>query len=508
MVQPDVSWFLHLALEQGILTAVEACTLHARADAGSLIEIAQAVLDEGFSTDLNAVQHCVDEAVSKATLPLPPGSPFADPDTRTPSASTGEDPITGKLPDNEAVMAMTPVQVEDFVMALLRHARVQGSSDLHLSAGAPPFWRVAGKLQMLSDTVLDEAAAACLNAALLTEDQREAFDFSGDLNCAIELPDRSRFRVNVIRHKTGINGTFHVVPACPLSLQELGFTNHDVVEKLLDHHNGLVLVTGPAGCGKSTTLAALVQTLNSKRMAHVITIEDPIEIIYPAGTCFITQRQVATHTESYASALKGALREDPDVIVIGELHDLETIEMAISASETGHLVIGTLHTRDAATTLNRLLGVFPPSQQPQIRAMVSESLRGVISQQFLPAKGGGQVVASELLLNNTAVANLIREGKTHHLGGIMQTGIKQGMRSMDHCVLQLFQMGKLTEEVAAANIRSRENAAKLKKLQAERQAGEPASTATDSRPPADHSVRRSGGNARPAPAGRKYVNVD
>jgi twitching motility protein PilT len=238
----------------------------------------------------------------------------------------------------------------------------------------------------------------------------------------------------------------------------------------MDNDNGLVLVTGPTGSGKTTTLAALIDLLNQRRYCHVITIEDPIEIIYPTGTCMITQRQVGLHTHGYASALKAALREDPDVIVIGEMHDLETMEIAITAAETGHLVLATLHTRDAASTLNRLLGVFPPNQQPQIRAMVSESLRGVICQQFLPSTDGRQVLASELLVNTAAVANLIREGKTHLMEGVIQTGISSGMQSMDRCLLQLFGQGLIEEKDARVRMRSRDGVARLERLKEHRAA--------------------------------------
>jgi len=276
-------------------------------------------------------------------------------------------------------------------------------------------------------------------------------------------------------HKQGTAGNYHIVPGTVRSLGDLGFSNPEVIEKLLDHHNGLILVTGPAGSGKTTTLAALVDRLNRKRHDHIITVEDPIEVVQESRSCFVTQRQVGTHTETYASALKGALREDPDIIVIGELHDLETIEMALTAAETGHLVISTLHTRDAATTLNRLLDVFPPSQQQQIRAMASESLRGILCQQLLPsADGEGRVVAYELLVNTVAASKIIREGRTHHLQGVMQTGMSQGMRSMDFSVYELFEKGAITEEIALAKIKSRDMTNRLKtRIRAAHEPAEP-----------------------------------
>jgi twitching motility protein PilT len=230
---------------------------------------------------------------------------------------------------------------------------------------------------------------------------------------------------------------------------------------MLSYHNGLILITGPVGSGKTTTLASMVAYLNETRFDHIITVEDPIEVVQPARGCNVTQREVGPHTRTFASALKGALREDPDVIVIGELRDLETIEMAISASETGHLVIGTMHTSDAATTLNRLLDVFPPTQQTQIRASVAESLRGVVCQRLLPGTEGGLVLACEILVSNTAIQNLIREGKSTGLRNTMETGVKEGMCLMDNVVFGLCQEGRIGADVARANITNRVLKAKL-----------------------------------------------
>jgi twitching motility protein PilT len=224
---------------------------------------------------------------------------------------------------------------------------------------------------------------------------------------------------------------------------------------MLSYHNGLILVTGPVGSGKTTTLASMVAYLNETRTDHIITVEDPIEVVQPARGCNVTQREVGPHTRTFASALKGALREDPDIIVIGELRDLETIEMAISASETGHLVIGTMHTSDAATTLNRLLDVFSPAQQAQIRASVAESLRGIVCQRLLPGTDGGLVLACEILVSNTAIQNLIREGKSAGLRNTMETGVKEGMCLMDNAVFALHQDRAISSEVAMQNINNR-----------------------------------------------------
>ena len=229
----------------------------------------------------------------------------------------------------------------------------------------------------------------------------------------------------------------------------------------ISHHNGLILITGPVGSGKTTTLASMVSYLNETRTDHIITVEDPIEVVQPARGCNVTQREVGPHTQSFFTALKGALREDPDVIVIGELRDLETIEMAITASETGHLVIGTMHTSDAATTLNRLLDVFPPSQQTQIRASVAESLRGVVCQRLLPASDGGLTLACEILISNTAIQNLIREGKNQGLRNTMETGVREGMCLMDNVVFTLWQEKKISAATALANLTNRVLRAKI-----------------------------------------------
>ncbi len=357
--------------------------------------------------------------------------------------------------DFENIESMADQELKESMAKLLLSAQMTGASDLHISAGARPFARHYGRLEFLADKVLTAKEAEQLNCALLTADQKDAFLAQQDYDLALALGERNRFRVNLMVHKEGPSGTYHVVPNRIRSLEELGFTNADTIRQLLDFHNGLILVTGPVGCGKTTTMASLVDELNRNRRDHIITVENPIEIIQTAANCNVTQREVGRHTENFKTALKAALREDPDVIVIGELSDLETIEMAITASETGHLVVGTLHTADAATTLSRLLDVFPPAQQPQIRAMVAESLRGIVCQRLLPSTDGGRVVACELLLNTLAVSNLIREGKSHALKAVLETGVKQGMCLMDTYILGLWQKQRITDAVASMYIRDR-----------------------------------------------------
>jgi twitching motility protein PilT len=277
-----------------------------------------------------------------------------------------------------------------------------------------------------------------------------------DLDYALAISASERYRVNLMYHKEGAAGSYRMVPKETRTMQELGFASHlDTLKKFLSYHNGLVLITGPVGSGKTTTLASMVAYLNETRKDHIITVEDPIEVVQVSKGCNVTQRQVGDHTKTFFTALKGALREDPDIIVIGELRDLETIEMAVSAAETGHLVIGTMHTSDAATTLNRLLDVFPAAQQTQIRASVAESLRGIVCQRLLPSPAGGLVMACEIMVNTVAIANLVRDGKTTGLRNSMETGVREGMCLMDNVILALYLEKKVSKETALATMTNR-----------------------------------------------------
>ncbi len=345
---------------------------------------------------------------------------------------------------------------------LLRATARHLASDLHLSTGARPFIRKNRQLSFISDYKLTADDALRLNTVLLSEGQKDIFLKRRDYDYALAVGGSDRYRVNLMFHKNGAAGSYRMVPYKVRTMEELGYTAHlETLKRLLSYHNGLILITGPVGSGKTTTLASMVAYLNETRTDHIITVEDPIEVVQPAKGCNVTQREVGPHTKSFFTALKGALREDPDVIVIGEFRDLETIEMAITASETGHLVIGTMHTSDAATTLNRLLDVFPPSQQTQIRASVAESLRGIVCQRLLPATNGNLTLACEILISNTAIQNLIREGKSQGLRNTMETGVREGMCLMDNVVFALWQERKLTAEVALANITNRVLRAKI-----------------------------------------------
>ena len=276
--------------------------------------------------------------------------------------------------------------------------------------------------------------------SFLNPQQIEVLEKNKGLDFSYEIPGLARFRANVVRQRLGHDAVFRIINTAVRTMDELGLPEQ--LKVLTQYHNGLVLLTGAVGCGKSTTLAAMVQEVNTHRSDHIITLEDPIEYIFTPAGCQITQREVHAHTESFGAALRASLREDPDVIIVGEMRDLETISLAITASETGHLVIATLHTSNAARTLDRVLDAFPVEQQGQIRTMVSESLRGIVSQQLVPrADGTGRVVALEIMVNTPAVANLIREAKTFMLPGIIQTGKKLGMKLMDDSLLELMEQG-------------------------------------------------------------------
>ncbi len=285
-----------------------------------------------------------------------------------------------------------------------------------------------------------------LAEAFMPEVYKEELNTRGDSDFAYEN-QYARYRTSVVRQRLGIEIVFRVINTHVRTMDELGLPQH--LKLLTRYQNGLILVTGSVGTGKSTTLAAMIEHVNAERHDHIITLEDPIEYIIPSRNCHVSQREVFTHTESFATALRASLREDPDVIMVGEMRDLETISLAITAGETGHLVLATLHTANASRTLDRLLDVFPPDQQEHIRVMVAESLRGVICHQLIPRKDGtGRVLALEILTNTPAVANVIRENKTYMLPGIIQTGKKQGMRLMDDALIDLYDRGLISAEEA------------------------------------------------------------
>ena len=331
---------------------------------------------------------------------------------------------------------------------LLAFAVERGASDLHVHAGLPVRLRVHGDFRAVEERALSPDQTRRLLHELLTPEQQETLAARGQVDFAYTLPGIGRFRANVYRQQRGTDGVFRVIPAEPPSLSDLGLPLD--LARFANYHQGLVLITGPTGSGKSSTLAALVRIVNEERRDHVVTIEDPVEFVHRPQRCVVNQREVGRHTRSFSRALRAALREDPDVIVVGELRDLETISLALTAAETGHLVLATLHTQNAINTLNRLIGVFPADQQPQIRTMVAESLRAVTSQRLaVRADGAGRVAALEVLVANKAVSNLVRENKTFQIRSVMQTGASQGMRFLDQSLEELVRAGTITREEAA-----------------------------------------------------------
>jgi twitching motility protein PilT len=353
-------------------------------------------------------------------------------------------------PPKAAAQRPAPVVApqDSYLGKALALALRQGASDLHVHSGAPLLVRIDGQLQPLSGDKLVSADAAEKVIAEITSDAQWAvLGRKGEVDFACELPGRARFRANVYRQQRGLDAVFRIIPVKPPTLEQLRLPAR--LARLTDFRTGMVLCTGPAGCGKSTTLAALLHALALSRADHILTIEDPVEYVFEGGQALVNQRQIGDHTGSFARALRAALREDPDIIAITELRDRETIALAISAAETGHLVLGTLHTGNAVQTINRMVSSFPADEQEQVRVMLAESLRAVVSQRLLPmAAGRGRVPAVELLMVNTAVSNLIREDKTHQLPSVMQTGKAAGMIMLDDSLHELVTSGVVSRDAA------------------------------------------------------------
>ena len=322
----------------------------------------------------------------------------------------------------------------------------QNASDLHIASGAPPYLRIHGEMVRLEHAPLNSKAVQSLIFEILSEKQKKDFIEAWELDCSYSLEGLGRFRCNVFMQRKGLGAVFRVIPTELKTIQELGMPRNLI--DLVNVPRGLILVTGPTGSGKSTTLAALLHTINMTRKEHIITIEDPIEFVHDNQMSLVNQREVNSHTKSFANALKAALREDPDIILVGEMRDLETISLAMTAAETGHLVFGTLHTNSASKTVDRIIDVFPENQQSQIRVMLAESLRGVIAQTLFPrADKPGRVAAIEILKNTSAISNLIRENKTYQIPSAMQTGIQHGMITFEQSITKLIMDGKVDRDI-------------------------------------------------------------
>ena len=334
-------------------------------------------------------------------------------------------------------------QIDQFLKVLVE----QKGSDLHLTVGAPPMMRVHGHLQRLKFRELTPKDLEALIYEIMEEDWRIKFVDRLDYDFAYEIAGMARFRVNVFWQRKGLGAVLRTIPSKIQTADELGLP--DAVRKLCMLTKGLVLVTGPTGSGKSTTLAAMVDLINDTRADHILTIEDPIEFVHPNKKALVNQREVSTNTKSFANALRAALREDPDVILVGEMRDQETIELGITAAETGHLVFGTLHTNSAPKTVDRIIDVFPADEQEQIRSMLAESLKGVIAQVLLRAKDGkSRFAAHEIMVGTSAIGNLIRENKIHQIPSIIQTGKKDGMQLLDQHIMEFLMSGRITAEEA------------------------------------------------------------
>ena len=520
----DVQWFIYVLVSNEAVSQTDAQAMYeSLGPEAGLQDFAQLVLDrmvEGMSEEeaqevANQVQDVMDYAVEQsqtgiapdavpssaetvseaepapgpapgpAPAPVPDRAAYAHPAANENSGFSEDSALYFEpldvdysqvrsyddLPDLSGASQLSDEELSQRMILLLGCLRALGCSDLHISGGTPPFVRRQLEIERISGYVLTDEDSRRLNLSLLSQVQRKVFAEKQDMSFALEV-GTDRFRVCLMEHKNGMGGSYRLVPDHICTLEELGFLPQDVpyVERLLDYNNGLILVTGPIGAGKTTTLASMVNIINDRRQDHVISVEEPIEILQISKNCQVTQREVGHHTMSYHSALKAALREDPDVIVIGEMHDLETIENAITAAETGHLVIGTLHTGDAPDTLNRLLDVFPPEQQPQIRAMTAGSLRGIICQKLVPDGFGGITIIYEILLNTMAVSNIVSEGKAFRLKATMSTATKQGMCTLEQCAYNKFEQGLMTYEAARMQMQDASVKAQLDQLHATREA--------------------------------------
>lgn len=340
------------------------------------------------------------------------------------------------------------------ITELLAFSVKHNASDLHLSAGLPPMIRIDGDIRRINVPVLDHKTVHSLVYDIMNDKQRRDYEEFLEVDFSFEIPGLARFRVNAFNHDRGAGGVFRTIPSKVLTLDDLGCP--PVFKKICENPRGIVLVTGPTGSGKSTTLAAMVDYINDNEYGHILTIEDPIEFVHQSKKCLINQREVHRDTLGFSEALRSALREDPDIILVGELRDLETIRLALTAAETGHLVFGTLHTSSAAKTIDRVIDVFPAGEKSMVRSMLSESLRAVIAQTLLKKVGGGRLAAWEIMIGTPAIRNLVREDKVAQMFSAIQTGQAHGMNTMDQALQDLLQKGLITKQDARVKAQNKE----------------------------------------------------
>ncbi|MGH8353730.1 MAG: type IV pilus twitching motility protein PilT [Pseudomonas sp.] len=341
------------------------------------------------------------------------------------------------------------------ITELLAFSAKQGASDLHLSAGLPPMIRVDGDVRRINLPALDHKQVHALIYDIMNDKQRKDYEEFLETDFSFEVPGVARFRVNAFNQNRGAGAVFRTIPSKVLSMEDLGMG--EVFKRITDVPRGLVLVTGPTGSGKSTTLAAMLDYLNSTKYHHILTIEDPIEFVHESKKCLVNQREVHRDTLGFSEALRSALREDPDIILVGEMRDLETIRLALTAAETGHLVFGTLHTTSAAKTIDRVVDVFPAEEKSMVRSMLSESLQSVISQTLIKKTGGGRVAAHEIMIGTPAIRNLIREDKVAQMYSAIQTGGSLGMQTLDACLKNLVAKGLISRENAREKSKNPDN---------------------------------------------------
>ncbi|WP_290536834.1 MULTISPECIES: type IV pilus twitching motility protein PilT [Alcanivorax] len=338
------------------------------------------------------------------------------------------------------------------ITELLAFSAKNGASDLHLSAGLPPMIRVDGDVRRINLPAMEHKEVHALIYDIMNDKQRKDFEEFFETDFSFEVPGVARFRVNAFNHNRGAGAVFRTIPSKVLTMEDLGMGK--VFQKISEMPRGIVLVTGPTGSGKSTTLAAMIDYINDSRYEHILTIEDPIEFVHESKKCLVNQREVHRDTLGFAEALRSALREDPDIILVGEMRDLETIRLALTAAETGHLVFGTLHTTSAAKTIDRVVDVFPAEEKSMVRSMLSESLQAVISQTLMKKNGGGRVAAHEIMIGTPAIRNLIREDKVAQMYSAIQTGGALGMQTLDQCLQGLVKKGLVSREVAREKAKS------------------------------------------------------